>query len=79
MNLINIIKNNLIIQNLASSIISLIPPYLHFTLAKYLALKKAFLITAQDDTRGSYLEFGVFTGSTFNHAMKFFKLMKKKF
>ena len=44
MNLINIIKNNLIIQNLASTIISLIPPYLHFTLAKYLALKKAFLI-----------------------------------
>ena len=70
MNLINIIKNNLIIQNLASTIISLIPPYLHFTLAKYSAIKKAFLITAQDDTRGSYLEFGVFTGSTFNHAMK---------
>ena len=77
MNLINIIKNNLIIQNLASSIISIIPPYLHFTLAKYLALKKAFLITAQDDTRGSYLEFGVFTGSTFNHAMKENKKVEK--
>jgi len=77
MSLINIIKNNLIIQNLASSIISIIPPYLHFTLAKYLALKKAFLITAQDDTRGSYLEFGVFTGSTFNHAMKENKKVEK--
>ncbi len=77
MSLINIIKNNLIIQNIASTIISLIPPYLHFSLAKYLAIKKAMLITAQDDTRGSYLEFGVFTGSTFNHAIKEHKKIKK--
>ena len=77
MNLLNIIKNNLFIQNFASNIISLIPAYLHFSLAKYLAIKKAMLITAQDDTRGSYLEFGIFTGSTFNHAMKEHRKIEK--
>ena len=77
MNLLNIIKGNLVIQNLASSIISLIPAYLEFSISKYLAIKKAMLITAQDDTRGSYLEFGVFTGSSFNYAMKVNKRIEK--
>ena len=77
MNLLNIIKGNLFIQNLASSIISLIPAYLEFSISKYLAIKKAMLITAQDDTRGSYLEFGVFTGSSFNYAMKVNKRIEK--
>ena len=65
MNLLNIIKGNLFIQNLASSIISLIPAYLECSISKYLAIKKAMLITAQDDTRGNYLEFGVHLHSLF--------------
>ena len=77
MNLLNIIKNNLFIQNLAASIVSLIPAYLEFSVSKYLAIKKAMLITAHDDTRGSYLEFGVFTGSSFNYAMKVNKRIEK--
>ena len=70
MKLINIIKNNLFIQNFFGSLISLIPPYLEFSIGKYLGIKKAFYITAHDKTFGSYLEFGVFTGSSFNFAMK---------
>ena len=70
MKLINIIKNNLFIQNFFGSLISFIPPYLEFSIGKYLGLKKAFYITAHDKTYGSYLEFGVFTGSSFNFAMK---------
>ena len=77
MNLLNIIKNNLFIQNLAANIVSLIPAYLEFSVSKYLAIKKAMLITAHDDTRGSYLEFGVFTGSSFNYAMKVNKRIEK--
>ena len=77
MNLLNIIKNNLFIQNLVASIVSLIPAYLEFSVSKYLAIKKATLITAHDDTRGSYLEFGVFTGSSFNYAMKVNKRIEK--
>ena len=70
MKLINIIKNNLFIQNFFGSLISLLPPYLEFSIGKYLGIKKAFYITSHDKTFGSYLEFGVFTGSSFNFAMK---------
>ena len=77
MNLLNIIKNNLFIQNFVGSIVSLIPAYFEFSIAKYLAIKKAMLITAQDNIRGSYLEFGVLTGSSFNYAMKVNKQIEK--
>ena len=70
MNLLKIIKNNLFIQNFIASLVSFIPPYLEFSIAKYQAIKKAMFITAHDETWGSYLEFGVFTGSSFNFAMK---------
>ena len=70
MNLLKIIKNNLFIQNFVASLFSFIPPYLEFTLAKYQAIKKAMYITAHDLTDGNYLEFGIFTGSSFNFAMK---------
>ena len=79
MNLLNIIKNNLFIQNFVASIISFIPPYLEFTIGKYQAIKKAMFITAHDLTDGSYLEFGVFTGSSFNFAMKVNKKIEKIF
>ena len=70
MNLLKLIKKNLLIQNFVASIVSLVPAYLEFTVGKYLAIKKALYITAHDATHGSYLEFGVFTGSSFNFAMK---------
>ena len=79
MNLLKLIKNNLFIQNFVSSIISLIPPYLEFSVAKYLAIKKAMFITAHDGTFGNYLEFGVFTGSSFNFAMKTNRKIEKLF
>ena len=79
MNLLKIIKENLFIQNFVASIVSLIPPYLEFSVAKYLAIKKAMYITAHDSTDGSYLEFGVFTGSSFNFAMKANKKIEKIF
>ena len=79
MDLLKIIKKNLFIQNFVASIISFIPPYLEFSVAKYLAIKKAMYITAHDATNGSYLEFGVFTGSSFNFAMKANKKIEKIF
>ena len=79
MNLLKLIKNNLFIQNLAASVVSLIPHYLEFSVAKYQAIKKAMFITAHDGTYGSYLEFGVFTGSSFNFAMKVNKKIEKIF
>ena len=79
MNLLKIIKNNLFIQNFVGTLVSFIPPYLEFSLAKYQGIKKAMFITAHDTTYGSYLEFGVFTGSSFNFAMKVNKKIEKIF
>ena len=79
MDLLKFIKNNLFIQNLVANIVSLLPPYLEFSVAKYQAIKKAMYITAHDQTYGSYLEFGVFTGSSFNFAMKVNKKIEKIF
>lgn len=79
MNLLKIIKNNLFIQNFFSNLIACYPEFLHFTLDKYLAIKKAMYITAHDETLGSYIEFGVFTGSSFNFAMKVNKKIEKIF
>ena len=79
MNLLKLIKKNLFIQNFVASIVSLVPAYLEFTVGKYLAIKKALYITAHDATHGSYLEFGVFTGSSFNFAMKVNKKIEKIF
>ena len=79
MNLLKIIKNNLFIQNFVATVVSLVPPYLKFSVAKYQAIKKAMYIAAHDLTEGSYLEFGVFTGSSFNFAMKVNKKIDKIF
>jgi len=79
MDLLKLIKNNLFIQNFATNIISLFSPYLEFSVAKYSAIRKAMYITAHDQTYGSYLEFGVFTGSSFNFAMKVNKKIDKIF
>jgi O-methyltransferase len=79
MSLIKIIKNNLFIQNFVASIIALIHPYLENTISKYTAIKKAFFITAHDNTFGDYLEFGVFTGSSFNFAIKINRKIEKIF
>lgn len=79
MNLLSFIKNNLFIQNFFSSLVVLIHPFLENTLSKYTAIKKAMFINYHDNTFGDYLEFGVFTGSSFNFAMKINKKMEKIF
>ncbi len=79
MDLLNLIKNNLFIQNTAASLISNISPFLENTISKYLAIKKALYITAHEQINGNYLEFGVFTGSSFNYAIKANKKIEKIF
>ena len=74
--LLNIIKNNLFLQNIVANIFSRFPPVIEHNLAKYSAIKKAMYQTALEHTYGSYIEFGVFTGSSFNFAMKINKKLK---
>ena len=79
MNLLNILKKFLFIQNFVSSLVASIHSYLDLTIGKYQAIKKAMFITAHDETYGSYIEFGIFTGSSFNFAMKINKKIEKFF
>ena len=74
--LIEFLKSNLFIQNLISSIITRIPFVLEHNLGKYMAIKKALYLTALDGTHGDYLEFGVFTGSSFTCAIKTHRRLK---
>ena len=79
MKLLNFIKNNLFIQNFFSSLFCLSHPFFENVLAKYSAIKKSMFMIYHDETRGIYLEFGVFTGNSFNFAMKINMKMEKLF
>ena len=74
--LIHFFKNNFFVQNMAARILSLIPPMIEHNLEKYKALRKALYITALDDLGGDYLEFGVFTGSSFVFAARYNSKLK---
>jgi hypothetical protein len=76
MMLVRLLKGNFLLQNLASWVCSLIPPFVEHNLSKYAALRKAFYLTALEGVAGDYLEFGVFTGSSFVAAMRMHRRMK---
>ncbi len=67
---INFLKGNFLLQNLASFFVSKISCVVDHNLQKYLALKKAFYITGLEQLHGDYLEFGVYTGSAFVFSMR---------
>ena len=58
------------LQNWASALIAGLNPAVIHNLAKYYAIKKVCYLSAIEDTEGDYLEFGVFTGSSFCHALR---------
>lgn len=74
--LIEWLKSNLFVQNLVSFIYTRIPAFLEHNLGKYHAIKKAFYLTALDGIDGDYLEFGVFTGSSFVCALRAHRRLK---
>src|ERR1035438_4633356 len=74
--LIDFLKNNLFFQNTASYVHSKIPSMVEHNWQKYGALKKAFHLTAMEHLEGDYLEFGVFTGSSFVFAMRIHRQLK---
>ena len=57
-------------QNLSSYLISFISPAVIHNLEKYIALKKVSYLSSIEDIEGDYLEFGVFTGSSFCHFIR---------
>ena len=58
------------LQSWTSSLISSISPTIIHNIGKYYMLKKVFYLSAIEDLEGDYLEFGIFTGSSFCHSMK---------
>ena len=65
------------LQDWASTLIARLNPAIMHNLAKYYALKKVHYLSAIEDIEGDYLEFGVFTGSSFCHSIRCFKKLCK--
>lgn len=75
MRLISLLKNTFVFQDVASWLWTKIPPIVEHNLGKYTALRKAFYLTALERLDGDYLEFGVFTGSSFIAAVRAHKAL----
>ena len=65
------------LQNFASSFISSINPAVIHNIEKYMAIKKTVYLNSLEHQTGDYLEFGVYTGSSFCHTIKCFKKTEK--
>ena len=57
-------------QDWASALIAGINPAIVHNLEKYHILKKVHYLSTIEDVEGDYLEFGVFTGSSFCHSIR---------
>lgn len=58
------------LQDWVSFFISKINPSITHNIEKYHTLKKVHYLSAIEDISGDYLEFGVFTGSSFCHSLR---------
>ena len=58
------------LQNWLSYFISNINPAIIHNIEKYYAIKKVFYLSSIENLDGDYLEFGVYTGSSFCHSMR---------
>lgn len=68
--LFGFLSRSAFLQNCISGLVNFAPfPTIH-NVAKYVALTKAFYYTLTEEIQGDYLEFGVFTGSSFCHAIQ---------
>ena len=72
-----ILSNFDFLQTITSTIISKINPAIFHNIEKYLAIKKAFYLSSIEDIEGDYFEFGVFSGSSFCHAIRCAKSNEK--
>ena len=58
------------LQNFSSALIASVNPAIIHNLEKYYILKKVHFLSSIEDIDGDYLEFGVFTGSSFSHSIR---------
>ena len=65
------------LQTWASALVSGLSPAVIHNLEKYYAIKKVCYMSTIEDVEGDYLEFGVFTGSSFCHALRCFRKLSR--
>ncbi len=65
------------LQNIISFFIARINPAIIHNIEKYYVLKKVFYLSYIEELEGDYLEFGVYTGSSFCHSMRCCKQARK--
>jgi len=65
------------LQNILSSIISCLNPAIIHNVEKYWAIKKTVYLNSLEHQTGDYIEFGVYTGSSFCHSIKCFQKAEK--
>ena len=58
------------LQDLVSVLIANLNPDVIHNLGKYMAIRKITHMSSIEETEGDYLEFGVFTGSSFCHSIR---------
>jgi len=58
------------LQNISSNLIAHVNPAVVHNIGKYFAIKKAFYLSSLEEIDGDYYEFGVYTGSSFSHALR---------
>lgn len=73
--LIDVLKRSFVFQDTVSWLVAKIPTIVEHNLQKYWAVKKAFYLTGLERLDGDYLEFGVFTGSSFVFALRAHKTL----
>ena len=61
------------LQTISSSLMAALNPAMIHNLEKYYILKKVHYLSAIENVEGDYLGFGVFTGSSFCHAIRCLK------
>ena len=66
-----------IFQNILSHLLAKFNPAVMHNLGKYIAIKKTFYLSSIERTKGDYYEFGVYTGSSFTHAIRCAKYHEK--
>ena len=59
-----------VFQNAISYFLAKMNPAVVHNIGKYMAIKKAFYLSAIEQIKGAYYEFGVYTGSSFTHAIR---------
>ena len=76
--MLSLISKLTILHNIFSRFIISLPVFFTHNFSKYMNIKNAFYNLSLDQITGDCIEFGVFTGSSFKHAIRVDAKFNKK-